>query len=164
MVTETRSYNAANQVVGWQYDAAGNLVNDGTTTSTYDALNRLLTSTSAGQSRTNSYNGDGVLVAQTANGTTTRYTQDLAAPLSQVLQTAQGSTTTDYLYGLERLASVSGGTRTWYGTDALGSVRVTMNDAIRAIAFSSCAYHAGSWLDEKSSKVSIGQGVYVSPP
>ncbi len=97
------TYDATNQVVGWQYDAAGNLLSDDTTTSTYDPLNRLLTSTSAGQSRTNSYNGDGVLVAQTANGTTTRYTQDLAAPRSQVLQTVQGSTTTDYLYGVERL-------------------------------------------------------------
>ncbi|HEY3231835.1 MAG TPA: hypothetical protein VGJ87_21575, partial [Roseiflexaceae bacterium] len=62
-----------------------------------------------------------------ANGTTTRYTQDLAAPLSQVLQ-AQGSTTTKYLYGLDRLASVAGSARTWYAADALGSVRRTLSD------------------------------------
>jgi hypothetical protein len=29
----------------------------------------------------------------------------------------------------ERLASVSGSTRTWYGTDALGSVRETRTDS-----------------------------------
>ena len=39
-VSVHRNYNAANQVSGWQYDAVGNLVNDGTTTYSYDALNQ----------------------------------------------------------------------------------------------------------------------------
>ncbi|RRR71572.1 MAG: hypothetical protein EI684_11480 [Candidatus Viridilinea halotolerans] len=43
-VTMTQSYNAANQVIGWSYDAAGNRLSDGTTTSTYDALSRILIS------------------------------------------------------------------------------------------------------------------------
>jgi hypothetical protein len=30
--TTSRSYDAANQVVGWSYEAAGNLLNDGSTT------------------------------------------------------------------------------------------------------------------------------------
>jgi RHS repeat-associated protein len=34
-----------------------------------------------------------------------------------------------HIYGHERLASVAGNTRTWYGTDALGSVRQTLDDA-----------------------------------
>jgi len=43
------------------------------------------------------YNGDGTLVKQIASGTTTLYTQHLAAPLSQVLQTKVGSAAiTDY--------------------------------------------------------------------
>jgi RHS repeat-associated protein len=71
------------------------------------------------------YTGDGVLV----DDGTTRYTQDLASPLSQVLQTTQGSTTTNYLYGLDRLAAQSGSTKTWYVGDALGSVRMTLDDA-----------------------------------
>lgn len=45
--------------------------------------------------------------------------------LSQIIQTTQNGSVTNYLYGLERLASVSGSTKTWYGTDALGSVRQT---------------------------------------
>ena len=69
-----------------------------------------------------------MLVAQSANGVQTSFTQDLAAPLSQILQTTQGGATTSYLYGLERLASVSGTTRTWYTGDALGSVRRTLSD------------------------------------
>jgi YD repeat-containing protein len=65
-VTDSRSYDAAGQVQGWQYAAAGNLLNDGTTTATYDALNRVLTATAPNQTRSYSYNGDGTLVAQTA--------------------------------------------------------------------------------------------------
>ena len=61
--------------------------------------------TTGGQTRTN----DGVFVAQTTSGTTTRYVQDLAAPLSQVLSDGTAS----YVYGAERLAGVTGGVRTW---------------------------------------------------
>jgi RHS repeat-associated protein len=75
------------------------------------------------------YDADGTLAAQTTSGSTISYTQDLAAPLSQVLQVTDGVTTTDYLYGVERLAAVQGGTRTWYGGDGLGSVRQTLSDA-----------------------------------
>jgi hypothetical protein len=60
----------------------------------------------------------------------TRFTQDLAAPLSQVLQTQVGAAArTDYLYGLNRLASLNSGVKTWYVSDALGSVRRTVTDA-----------------------------------
>ena len=110
-LVQSRSYNAANQVNGFGYDAAGNLLNDGTTTYSYDALNRLVTTSATGQTRTNSYNGDGVLTQQVANGVTTVYRQDLVSPLSQVLQTTQGANTTSYLYGLDRLAALTGSTR-----------------------------------------------------
>gem|GEM_PF-1307846 len=120
-VTTSTSYNAANQVSGWTYDNVGNLTNDGTTTSTYDALNRLTVQGTT----TNAYNGDDTLVSQTVGGTTTRYTQDLASPLSQIL--SDGTTTS--VYGMERLYGVAGSTRTWYGSDALGSVRQTLNDS-----------------------------------
>jgi len=44
------SYNDANQVIGWSYDAAGNLLSDGTTTRSYDALNRLVAQAEEGRS------------------------------------------------------------------------------------------------------------------
>ena len=48
---------------------------------------------------TYTYTVDGTLVSQATSGVTTRYTQDFAAPLSQVLQTKVGSDTpTDYLW------------------------------------------------------------------
>lgn len=58
----------------------GNLLSEGTSAMTYDALGHM---TTRNGSTTYSYNGDGTLVAETASGTTTSYTQDLAAPLSQ---------------------------------------------------------------------------------
>jgi RHS repeat-associated protein len=125
---EHRDYDAANQVVGWQYDQAGNLLGDGQTSYTYDPLNRLATTTRGSATTTNTYNGDGVLIAQESGGTTTRYVQDLQAPLPQVLATTQGSATTRYVYGLDRLASVSGTTRTWEVHDALGSARQTLGN------------------------------------
>ena len=123
-----RTYDNANQVIGWSYDAAGNLLSDLSTTYSYDPLSRLTSTTRAGTTTTNSYNGDGTLVSQLTGSTTTRYTQDLAAPLAQILQT-QGASTVSHLYGRDRLLTLSGATRTWYASDALGSVRQVLSDA-----------------------------------
>ncbi|MFP4440609.1 MAG: hypothetical protein ACLFVO_25525 [Chloroflexaceae bacterium] len=108
------SYTDANQVIGWSYDAAGNLLSDGTSTRSYDALNRLVAQ--AGTSYTS--NGDGVLVS---DGTTTS-AQDLAAPLSQVLSDG----TANYVYGHARLRTLGD---PWYIGDVLGRVRQTLDDA-----------------------------------
>jgi YD repeat-containing protein len=62
----------------------------------YDALHRQI----AQGSTTYQYNGDGVLVCE--NGTA--YTQDLAAPLSQILHDSSAS----YVYRHERLCAVGG--------------------------------------------------------
>jgi RHS repeat-associated protein len=64
-----------------------------------------------------------VLVRASSGGTTTRYTQDLAAPLAQVLS----DNTHTYVYGHERLLAVQGDTRTWHLADALGSLRMTLD-------------------------------------
>ena len=101
----TTTYNFANQITnaGYSYDNAGNLAADGTTTYTYDALSR----TTVRGATTYTYNGDGTLVAQATSGVTTRYTRDLAAPLSQVLQTKVGSAAiTDYCFGPHGLATL----------------------------------------------------------
>jgi hypothetical protein len=122
---QSYTYDDANQVSGWAYDATGNLLIDDTTEYTYDALNRQLSTTQDGQTRTNSYNGDGVLVAQELDSIVTPYTQDLVAPLSQILNDG----TVQYVYGNERLFGTDAIERTWYSGDALGSVRQTFDDA-----------------------------------
>ena len=117
VLREQRSYDAAHQVVGWQYDAAGNLLADSTHSYGYDALGRMTSIDGVAHT----YNGDGVLVASGI----TRYTQDLVAPLDQVL--SDGTST--YVYGAKRLFGDTSGTRTWYTTDLLGSVRQTLSDS-----------------------------------
>ncbi|MCG8352206.1 MAG: hypothetical protein MI924_30950 [Chloroflexales bacterium] len=53
------------------------------------------------------------------------YTQDLAAPLSQVLNAGS----TNAIYGMDRLLTADGSAQTWYLGDALGSVRATLDGA-----------------------------------
>ncbi|HWE64939.1 MAG TPA: hypothetical protein VHB98_24760 [Chloroflexota bacterium] len=124
--TASASYDAADQVVGWSYDPAGNLTSDGSTTYySYDALNRLTGTTATGQTRSYGYNGDGTLVSRTANGTSTTYTQDLAAGQSQVLASTSGGSTTDYLVdaNASRLATLGAEYAPgmgWTGTAACG--------------------------------------------
>ncbi len=111
------TFNAANQVDGWTYDEAGNLLDDGTRTYTYDALNRLTEAETFYR-----YNGDGVLVA---NGSEA-YLNDLTLGLPQVLMREIGGSRERYLYGQARLAQVHMlGVRTWAHADALGTPRLT---------------------------------------
>jgi len=77
-LTQHRAYDAANQLQSGTYDAAGNLLTDGSGTYSYDALGRLTAGASGAQSSSYSYNGDGTLVGQASGGVTTAYTQDLA--------------------------------------------------------------------------------------
>jgi YD repeat-containing protein len=61
--TVTQTFNAANQVSGFSYDAAGNLTNDGTATYGYDALGRMTIRNTTPYT----YNGDGALVFDPGN-------------------------------------------------------------------------------------------------
>jgi YD repeat-containing protein len=57
-LTTNFTYTGANRRTDLSYDAAGNLLNDGTTTYSYDALNRMVSQGGVAHA----YNGDGVLV------------------------------------------------------------------------------------------------------
>ena len=107
---------------------------DGMATYGYDALGRMISRD------TTTYTDNAVLV----DDGVTCYTQDLASPLSQVLKTTQGSATTNYLYRLDRLAFIAGSTRTWYVGDALGSARMTLDDASLPLTVASKIREAGA--------------------
>ena len=93
----TYNYDIANRLadvngVAYNYDANGNLLNDGQNSYVYDSANRL-SSVNSGQSTVTSYryNGLGDRLSQTVNGQTSNYTLDLNTGLTQVLSiTAQG--------------------------------------------------------------------------
>ena len=70
------------------------------------------------------YNGDGVRVAQIADGIRTDYVQDVSLPLPQLLTAEQGGTINRYLRGLGLIGEQQQGTAWQYHLpDALGSVR-----------------------------------------
>lgn len=120
---EQRTFDASDQVAGWSYDATGNLLGDDVATYTYDALQRLTSATQAGTTQTNSYNGDGLLTAQSVGASTTRFTQDLTASYPNVLATHDDDGATQYLFGRGRLAERDANTIAWHVTDQQGSVR-----------------------------------------
>jgi RHS repeat-associated protein len=151
----TATYNAANEVNGWTYDAAGNLTYDGFNHYTYDALGRLTWLSQGNYSppiTTYAYNGDGSLVASTHSttppglclGLSTTYTVDLAASPDQIIASAVGHpgqgcpapVTSDYLRdgAGTLLASASNSTTTWYGLDRQGSVRQTFDNNANLLA------------------------------
>ena len=122
--TTTYTYDDANRLltvngVAQQFDANGNLINDGTKTYVYDAANRLKSITQGANVSSYSYNGIGDRVSQTNNGVTTNYSLDLNAGLTQVL--SDGTNT--YLYGLGRIGEQQPAGFVYHLGDALGSVR-----------------------------------------
>ena len=126
----TYTYDAASRLtsvggVAYTWDDNGNLRNNGVFTFTYDAANRLITVTNGATLTLGyRYNGDGVLVAQTANGVTTIFVQDVGGPLSQILVETSGGSTEWHLYGaVGVLAWTENGAWVYPLKDALGSVR-----------------------------------------
>ena len=97
----------------------GNLLSDGVYTYTFNHANRLLSVSGAGTTASYSYNGQGDRLSQTVGITTTTYTLDLAAGLTQVL--SDGTDT--YLYGDGRIAQSDTSGAQYFLGDALGSVR-----------------------------------------
>ena len=133
------SWSDPNQVINWSYDPVGNLLSDGSQSYTYDALNRLTSVNNGLTLSTYYYNGDNDLTVRTRDGAhtdATYYTQDSANPLSTILYTAdrnRNSTKepTSFVYGIgnEQLFAAQGATRTWSARDALGTPKLSFDDA-----------------------------------
>jgi RHS repeat-associated protein len=78
------------------------------------------------------YNGDGVRVGKSVNGSATDYVQDLAGGLPMVLADG-GATTNRYVYGNDRLAQVDLQT-SYFHADGLGRTRRMSNGSGQAIS------------------------------
>lgn len=119
-------YDPANRLVAWGdtelvHDPAGNLVDDGTNTYTWDARGQLI-AVAGSTSASFAYDPFGRRVAKTVDGVTTRYLHD--GPNVVRHQTGDGPPV-DYLTGLgldETLARIDGDRATTLLADGLGSV------------------------------------------
>jgi RHS repeat-associated protein len=123
-VATNYSYDTAGRLVSQgakaiTYDAAGNIAANGSDTSSWDWAGRLSASTVSGVTSNYTYDGDGVRVATTTAGSTTKYVWDRASSLPLLVDDGtQGYVQTDRGI-LEQLGS----TATYPLGDALGSVR-----------------------------------------
>jgi YD repeat-containing protein len=111
--------DSENHIVGFGYDLAGNMLNDGVNSMTYDAENRRNPTSGT----TFTYDGDGRRVAKSDG--TVYWVDDNFRPLS--LGTNTGSITKDFVFlGSKRIAFValSSGNPYYYLSDHLGSTAV----------------------------------------
>ena len=129
-------YDAADRLVSVDgvactYDHRGNLLSDGTWSYTYNAAGRLVRAETITATQVYTYNGDGLLLAQSIDGVETRFVWDQALAIPQILATSDGVKT---LYGLERLVVFEGGAWHYPQHDALGSVRQWTDAAAAVLA------------------------------
>jgi RHS repeat-associated protein len=111
------------------YDHNGNNLTrgDGTslTTNTWDIENRLIRSLTDANTTNYQYDPNGVRVSSQTNGVETRYLVDRNRPHASVMleYNANGTTITEYTYGLSLIEQERGGVKSFYHADGLGSTR-----------------------------------------
>jgi RHS repeat-associated protein len=117
------SFDANNRIVGGSYDAAGNLLNDGTHAYTYDAENRI-SKVDGGNTATFTYDAEG----RRAGKNTYTYLYDLAGHAVAELNGGTWDRSEVYAAG-RHLATYSGSTTYFPHVDWLGTERVRTNTA-----------------------------------
>jgi RHS repeat-associated protein len=119
-----------NRMDTYSYDAAGNLLNDGTNSYTYDAENHII-KVDGGSTATYTYDADGRRVEKTNSQGTTDKIYDLSGNVIadwQATGQMQGGWSVGYLYLAGRLAATFENSTTYFvGTDHLGSARGLVN-------------------------------------
>jgi RHS repeat-associated protein len=126
-----KTFNTNNRIVGGSYDAAGNLLGDGTHAYGYDAEDRITTvDGAAGVYR---YDGEGQRVRKEfASGDRLRLVYDVAGRLVSEFSSVDGAIKKEYVYGAEGLLATiePGANGARYVTpDHLGTPRVATNSA-----------------------------------
>ncbi|NOK83642.1 MAG: hypothetical protein GFH27_549305n218 [Chloroflexi bacterium AL-W] len=121
--TTNATYDVANQLltlngVPVQYDANGNLIDDGTQQYVYDDLDRLVSVTQGITTTTFGYTGDGDRLWQEVADARTTFALDLNTALPQVLAQQSPDQSTRYLPGIGQQV---GAVWQYLHTDALGS-------------------------------------------
>jgi RHS repeat-associated protein len=125
VLTNSYTYDAADQLVSdgtrsFTYDAAGNLLSAGSESYGWDWANRLTSATVNGTMTSYSYDGDGVRVSATAGAVTTPYVWDRVGELP--LLVSDGTTRYVHAGGILAEIDASNAAR-FHLTDALSSVR-----------------------------------------
>jgi RHS repeat-associated protein len=131
-------FDVTNRMQGWSYDAAGNLLNDGSHVYTYDAESRI--KTVGGNAATYTYGPGGERVRKDTASGSTEYIYFGGGVIAE-LNPATGAWT-DYIFASGKRGakdtSNNGSGAQYYHGDHLGSTRI-MTDATGTV-ISSCTY------------------------
>jgi RHS repeat-associated protein len=123
--TNGNCYHAAgvtNQPDGYCYDAAGNLLNDGTHSYTYDAENRII-SVDSGQTATYTYNAEGQRIRNVSSAGTADYLYDLAGHQITQLNGSGGDYRNEIYAGGRHVATYRSSTTYFVQSDWQGTER-----------------------------------------
>ncbi len=154
--TTTYTYDASDRLLtagatAFTWDDNGRMTGKGAATYAYDPLDRLTQVVDGATTVQFTYNGDGVRLSKTADGTTTAYLQDLQSALPVVLTETTGGQSNAYLYGMDLLAQIDpAGNPAYYHADGLGSTRALSDaagqrtDGYTFDVFGAVRSHAGS--------------------
>ena len=149
-VTTTYTYNNNNQLLTettsgitttYSYDLNGNLISKavgGNTTSyTWDWNNRLLSVSEPAGNTLYAYDGDGTRISKTQAGVKTKYINDVARGLVQVLMETNDANIVQavYTYGYGLISMNRADANSYYNCDGLGSTR-QMTDSSQAVVAS----------------------------
>jgi RHS repeat-associated protein len=111
-----------NRMDSYSYDAAGNLLNDGAHTYTYDAENRI-TQVDAGATASYLYDAEGRRVQKTTSAGTVNYLYDQAAHVVTELSSSGGWNRGEIYVGGKHLATYNNSTTYFIHADWLGTER-----------------------------------------
>jgi RHS repeat-associated protein len=112
-----------NQPDGFCYDAAGNLLNDGQHTYTYDAEDRII-AVDGGQTASYVYDGAGQRIRKISAAGTADYLYDLAGHVVTELSGSGAWTRSEFFAGGRHLGTYNNGTTYFIQADWLGTERV----------------------------------------
>jgi RHS repeat-associated protein len=142
--------SSSNRLSGasYNYDAAGNMLSDGTNALTYDGEGRIATSANAGRSTTYIYGPDGQRISKISGGIETDYIRDID---SSLLATYVGG---NYFNQPQEL---------WVGSKHFGTVTVPTGNASQTQNFS-----LTNWLGSEAARTNAANGIpssaYLSQP
>ncbi len=127
------AFDAACQVDGSDYDALGRILDDGTATYTWDLASRLLSRTDDGEDVLWTYDGLGLPVSRTTEGTTDTFTWNHAfSPPVVAVQSRDGSPLRYYIHApdgsLLYSVAAADGARRFHHYDEMGNTVFLTND------------------------------------
>jgi len=127
------SYTGNNQISGYSYDAAGNLLNDGSHSYTYDAENRI-NAVNGGSTATYVYDADGKRVSKKVSGVESDYIFDPSGNPMTIFSSGCGNCwASGFVFANGRqIAEYENSSTYFITTDQLGSTRLmtAMNKSV----------------------------------